>query len=216
MNKQEKKDVTATSEEETTEEETTDETENTEGEESSEEETPTEDDSIDYKAELEKTQNELAQAQFLLKKKNIDDKKKKEDAEEPEFYAEEEASESVDEKLENFKLAQLSETISEELTASTNNTDEQALIDYHFKNSIKRTGDTREAIRRDIKTARMLANQKRFEKLDAEIIAKKKSNPSNGGGAGGEAIEDDVTSNDEGYSAADRALLKRYGVGQKK
>jgi len=175
---------------------------------------------VDYKSELDRVSKELEQARFLLQKKNQDDKKKREEEEEAakkstdKDYEDDSKpnSDDVDKKLEEFKLSQMQDVISTELESLSDNSDERELIEFYFKNGIKRSGDTREAIKADLATARFLANRKRFEKLDSEMNAKEKSNPSAGTGSGGHDIQGDAPKNTPNVSDADAQLLKRYGL----
>jgi len=174
---------------------------------------------IDYKAELESVTKRLDQAEFLLKEKNIADKKKRDAEATPPNSDDAPADDSkptddVDKKLEDFKLDQLKDVIQTELASMSDNADERGLIEFYFKNVIKRSGDTKEAIKADLDNARFLANKKRFEKIDEEIKAKKKSDDAkaSGGGSGGEQIDGDAPKNTPTVTDADAQLLKRYGL----
>lgn len=173
---------------------------------------------VDYKAELEARTKELEQAKFLLKKKNEEDKARR-DAEKTALKSTDDDGDDstppqtdVDKKLEEFKLSQLHDVISTELASMSDNSDERGLIEFYFKNVIKRSGDTREAIKSDLETARFLANRKRFEKIDEELKAKSKSTPGAGSGSGGHNIEGDTPKDTPNVSDADVKLLKRYGL----
>jgi len=169
---------------------------------------------IDYKAELEKKERELEQARFLLKQKNIASKERSKEGEKSEDdEPDADPAPDVTEQLEQFKLEQLSDSIAEELS-KIENPDERALTEFHFKNSVKRTGDTRAAIRADLETARFLANKPRFEKLSKELEVKEKATPSDGAGSAGNPIKGDQIK-DAPLSDADLELLKRFGIDPK-
>jgi hypothetical protein len=134
-----------------------------------------EDGAVDYKAELEKVQARLKKAEFKLTQKDIEERKaKKSEGSEDEddsgaldirqqiLSAKEEA------KLE-LKREMAADTIQSELSKYADNPARQELIKFHYENTIKQSGFSREAIISDIELAAALADRSTSQKKIDEI-----------------------------------------------
>lgn len=127
---------------------------------------------IDYKAEYEKTQKRLGQAEHKLKEGNI---KRKQKPEIDENEVEEMVERMVSERLSNAQKDQARDTFSEELESISDNIDERELIKLLYETRIVNTGFSRTAIREDLKEARLLANASRYEKERKELFESAKA-----------------------------------------
>lgn len=165
---------------------------------------------IDYKAELEKVQAQLKKAEFTLYKKNKEEKDFNSVAPELGKIVEEKLSEAQ----EKVQTAMVADNIEAELEKFADNQDKQALIRYHYENTVKHTGYSRKDIQRDLETAAYLADRARIERNLQEIekSIKSKNSQSAGGSVSGvkeaEAPELNLT-------AKDKALMKRHGLTEK-
>ena len=141
---------------------------------------------IDYKAELEKKEEQIKQAEHTI----VDLKRDKKDKEKEEEEAEEEKEkEDVGERISQEVKKQVSvarqemvqDTIDEVIDSSSDNPDERKLIKWNYENSIRPTGFSRQAILDDIGRAKLLANEKKLIKENSElrVALKAKSTTSN-------------------------------------
>jgi hypothetical protein len=153
---------------------------------------PVEKEGIDYRSELQKVLMEreiIAQDRDNYRKALLIKKGKKEDdgtAEEIIKQANEESSEDVIQKA--VKQAMTEMKVDDIIAKKTTNPDEQALIRYHYENSIRRTGKADE----DVNNAYALANRARIlkENKEMKVALQNKSQISNlPGGASQEAPE---------------------------
>lgn len=170
----------------------------------------------DYKTELEKEQaKQLKQAEFTIEqlRKKKEDDKDKEDENPPHYPAEMRkiASEEAERATKGITDTLLNSTITSELDSITDNADEKKLIDFHYKNSIVRSGTTPENIREDLENARLLANKKKIHKDMAELnhALRSERTKSKGGYASAQYI-------DEGTELvptdADKLLMGHFGI----
>jgi hypothetical protein len=131
-------------------------------------------DSIDYKAELDKLSKRLNQAEYVITEKDKalrslkKSKTDSEDEEEENVINQDVIKETVSKELEAFKQQQAQSFIEAELLSITN-VDERELTKQHYLNTINRTGFTPERIKEDISTARFLANKAKYESRLSEM-----------------------------------------------
>jgi hypothetical protein len=164
---------------------------------------------IDYKAELEAKENELKQAKgkiAFLEKKNVpkeddDDLEKRPDISET-------VARIVDEKVSGLRqeiIKPQAEVLARQVATSE---DEAKLIMFHYENSIKSTGNLAE----DISNAKALANKKRLEAKNSELVAALKAKESKGDGGGEAGQAPKVSSNRPKLSQDDEAIVSRMGA----
>lgn len=142
-------------------------------------------DQVDYKAELEAAQERIKQAEHTIVQTKRENKELKRSTtstsnedidpdtfETPELRLERERAElrqEYDSKLSKLAADLTADTFEEELASLTQNSDEAALIKFHYENSLKQSGVSRKAIREDLRKARTLANQRKLEIDNAEL-----------------------------------------------
>jgi hypothetical protein len=180
---------------------------------------------IDYKAELEaqlaQKNKQLSQAEHTIEQLK---KAKKEDAppatEETsqEFITAEELTRQIEARnkaelaeMESRIKREMSEaTIEEELSRVSSNLDEQALIKFHYENSIKQSGFTRSAIQQDLARARLLANEKKLTIENEELKEALKAKNSTGNASQGSNQDKTVPEDEPNLTPQERSLMKRH------
>ena len=178
---------------------------------------------IDYKAELERVQKQLSQAEHNI----VELKKAKKEVNTEEVVDEAINTEGVitaeelTKQIESKYRAELTETenrikremslatIEEELSNVSSNPDEQALIKFHYENSIKQSGFTRSAIQQDLKRARLLANEKKLAIENEELKEALKAKASVGNASQGSNQDRLVADETPNFSPQEMASLKR-------
>lgn len=133
-----------------------------------------EDEKIDYKAELDRLQQErdnykqgLLSAKDKLKKLKGDSKEDgPEDGDKGQIK---EIRDEIRQEIESMKEGFIGDYISDNIKSISENKDEFDLIKYHYDNTIVRSGTSKEAIEQDIRRAKLLANQGRFEREFEEL-----------------------------------------------
>lgn len=162
--------------------------------------------------EEEKRQKELRQALFTRKKLEERIKTLGGSVEEEE----EVEVEDIDVKdLVKKEVAEASKTfvkdfIDEKIKSMSDNPSLQKLVRYHYENSIKQTGLSREQIANDLSNALILANRKKIEKRIGEVVKGKESNDTKGGGSttGQKPGETDLPK----LSPMEEKILSRQGL----
>ena len=174
------------------------------------------DDGIDYKAEFEKKEKELGQAQHVI----VDLKKKKEgsasvDVEAIKEEARKEAAEAAKREIETFKVDLSQDTISDEIGKLTTNPDKQKLIKLHYEKSVVRTGYTRDAIQGDLRKALAIVElplqEKRMKELQQSVISKSTMGGGSAAGQEGGAQTVKLSDADEAFI---KATAKARGVSE--
>ncbi len=132
----------------------------------------------DYKAELEKAQkviadqdDELSKARFTLNKNRLAKKNSAEDDEDDIDEGSEDIAEIIAKELKPIKesiAALATPTVDTVISELSSNPDEQALIRFHYENSVMKSGMTADAIKRDLQNAYAIANKPRLEKMLSE------------------------------------------------
>lgn len=124
-------------------------------------ESEVDDEDIDYKAELEKVKSDSENYKEGMLTKKIENKDLKQENEELKQRLEEvensDVRDVVKEELNHTKLS--------EMLSSISNEDERELVQYHYENSIKKSGQ----IDNDFHRARVLANAKKIERDNKEL-----------------------------------------------
>lgn len=168
---------------------------------------------VDYKAELEKAQvalkdkdNQLSKAEHKIVEL------KKESKEMPAVDVDEivekirgEASKD----LEKFKVEMVADSIDATISTLSSNADEQALIKFHYENSVQKTGFTKNAIKDDISNAYLIANKPRIEKNFQELKTASLSKKTVSGGS--TTGQPDMTP-DNKLSDAEEAWIKQAAM----
>lgn len=183
---------------------------------------------IDYKAELERVQTQLSQAEHNI----VELKKAKKEVNTEEVVDETINTEGVitaeefTKQIESKYRAELAQTenrikremslatIEEELSNVSSNPDEQALIKFHYENSIKQSGFTRSAIQQDLKRARLLANEKKLAIENEELKEALKAKNSVGNGSGGSNQDSQVPEDEPNFTPQERTVIKRLAEKQ--
>lgn len=196
-------------------------TEELEEVEESEEETPEEEaaeESIDaYKEALEQevARRERAEKKIL--------KLKKEPKEEPSEVTApvadandviEAARMLLREELLSSREEEVGEILEETLDSLTNNASERELIEYHYNNTINKSGVTKKSIQSDLENAKLLANKAQLmgenRELKAALVSK--STTSHAPEFSGRRLEE---KRGPKLSGADKTLLKKFGLTEK-
>ena len=187
---------------------------------------------VDYKAELEKIRKEktevedrLKKAEYTLYKKNKEEKqsrqttefrKDEEDDGEAKVDLEERVAQMLEKAREEQRLIQAADNVELEIDQYSDDPDRQALIRYHYENTINRRGYSRADIKKDLEVAAFLADRPKFEARMAEvnkaIVAEQTKKK--GGIASGVRTGADTVGNVE-LSAKDKQLLQRHGLTEK-
>jgi len=138
---------------------------------------PEEEPEIDYKAELEKAQKQIKQAEHTIvetKKENKELKKKDEDDwldedDNIDSKIEEKANQIVESKLNKFTSSLLEDVVEEAVEKLSDNPDEQELIKFYYNNKLVKSGHSKKAILDDIATAKAMANRQRLDRENKEL-----------------------------------------------
>lgn len=178
---------------------------------------------IDYKAKLEEitaakkaTEDQLKKAEHTIikLKKDKDGEEDKEVA--PAIDVETIVSQVTEKLNQNFERvkADLAGNVVDETIASVSaNPDERALIKEIYSSKIVKGGLTREAIMKDILTAKMIANTDKITRALPEIAY---SRTASAGMGGGSPSSHDVTAPAEDLSKAEVAQLQAIAKRQNK
>lgn len=121
-------------------------------------------DAIDYKAELEKERQLKENYKQATLKKDRQLKEIREQTSLDDDAVVELVLEKVEEKLGTFQSAFVEDTISDIANTLSANDDERALILHHYENTIQKSGSSKDAIRRDLDLAKILANKDKILK----------------------------------------------------
>lgn len=168
---------------------------------------------VDYKAEAETLRKKLDQAEFTLRKRNVERKQERildPIPESPEVDAM--IEEKVREGLTNIRHSEANELIEEMIVTSAENDDEADLIRLHYENSIVKTGFTKSAIREDVQKAKLLANAARYLREKKEIAQTLKAKSSLGRGTAAGTNQDRPTPTEDlskKFTAKDWAYMQK-------
>lgn len=139
---------------------------------------------IDYRAELEKERKRREKAEYALKERNMADKRRESDP----VYVDEDIDARIEARLEAkmnaFRTSQLSDLVEDSIQSLASSEEEKELIRYHYNNSIIQTGSSRSSIVEDMKKAQLLANAAKYQRTSAELEETLKAKKSLGKGGG--------------------------------
>jgi hypothetical protein len=167
---------------------------------------------LDYEAELLQLQSKLEKKDEIIAHKNraIESLKRRSGNED---VLEEIANikERAERELGEIKQSMVSDTIDEEINRVAVNSSEANLIRFHFENSVKLNGYTRSQIRDAVSTAKLKANEKKFNSKLNEMseALKAKATTDNTRSASSVKIE---TPEKPKLNAKERDLLRKFGV----
>jgi hypothetical protein len=133
---------------------------------------------VDYKAELELAQKraqeaeeKLSKAEFTLKKRNIQSKELPPDQTVDLEELERRFEEKLESRISAVRAVESIDDVDDVLSLLSEDPDEKALIKHIYDNRIAKTGYSRSQIRDDLEAAQMLANAKKFKKINTELEA---------------------------------------------
>jgi hypothetical protein len=174
---------------------------------------------IDYKAELEAAQTRLSQAEHVI----VETKQKLREAQTStaDVEVDYETTPTREELLTQLRAEQQSELsqfkkdltqdiVNDEIERASSNPDEQALIKFHYENSIRQSGFSRAAIQADLESAKLLANKKRLIKENSELKEALKAKHSAGRVAGGSNQDPQVQEDELKLTPEEKALMQRH------
>ena len=177
---------------------------------------------VDYEAELARLEKERDEA--INGKKKAEDKivQLKRDGKnkvETEGFEEDAPDESDVNEIVEKKISEEREKLRRELAQDSleaefekiSDPKERQLVQFHYENTIRTTGISRQAIRNDVERARILANAAKVKKTISEVAesAKAKATTRSVSAGNNQDIEPVENTN---LSQADIALLARYGL----
>ena len=173
---------------------------------------------VDFKAELEKTQKELLQAQHKIVELKKDSKKVPPagDAgdDDGDSNKQEDIREVIKSAMSEQRIADAEESIDAFIGELASNEDERKLIRLIYDKKIVKSGHTKEQIKRDLIAATAIANAPKLEVKIKEIAEAAKAKPnSTAAGQGGGSFGSDSSSGAQiKWNATDTAFLKQYGI----
>lgn len=172
-----------------------------------------------YKEELDRLQKERDNYKQGL----LNAKEKLKERKENENIVDEDLEERLAKRIEEtvlqaqskWQLDRIQDDITNTIKDYSNNDDESQLIKYHYENTIKQSGTSKQAIDEDVKIAKLLANRKKLELENEElaIALRAKTTVNKERSASGQKMNRD--NYDMKFSDADLALLKRRGISPK-
>ena len=175
-----------------------------------------------YKEELDRLQKERDNYKQGLLNAKEKLKKQKENVDEN-INIDEDLEERLAKRIEEtvlqaqskWQLDRIQDDVTNTINAYSNNDDEAELIKYHYENTIKQSGTSKQAIDEDVKIAKLLANRKRLELENEELAMalRSKTTVNKERSVSGQKMNRDVY--DIKFSDADLALLNRRGINPK-
>ena len=181
------------------------------------------DDGIDWAKELAAKETELAKSNedrdnyrdgmLNAKDKLEKSKKPKEDIRETDVVSQ--VSEIVSKQVEGLRKDFSEDTLDTMISSLANNPDKQAVIRFHYENTIKQTGASKTDIRRDLANALAIADNAQIRKENDEIKTSIKNREGMGasGGQGGNQVKSgdnvDVSTVISALSRADKSVMER-------
>jgi len=176
---------------------------------------------VDYKAELEQAQKDLDKKDSIIGHKEdvIKDLKKDKDEVEEETVEPEEVEEDKfvefqrkqEEEMETFKFDQTKDKIDSEVDNLAKSEEEAELIKFHLKNSVKMAGYTAKEVKRAVKSAWLMANEKKILNTNAELAESLRSQASitTTANTSGQSIQD---TSDEKLSGEEKKLVDVFAA----
>lgn len=130
---------------------------------------------VDYKSELERVTKQLGKAEHKLeenrKKDEGSDDGGKVDIKEVERLAVEKAEAAAQIKIDAFSTDLVSDVVEEGIGMLAINADEAKLIEFHYNNTIQKSGHNRSAIMNDLRRSKLLANESVIASENTELAA---------------------------------------------
>jgi len=167
-------------------------------------------DDIDYQAQLKKERERLEQAEHNI----VQEKKKRKELEEKldddEANSDSSGETSVDdldestirsmiqEEVNEVRQEAASSTVDDVLSSVSSSEDERELIRHHYENTINQSGYSREDVQRDIRRAKLLANESNLEtqlQETAQALQSERSKKKVGGMSPQRSGSDDARAN---------------------
>jgi len=176
---------------------------------------PASEQKIDYKAELEKNQSRLSQAEHIIVKLKREKKEEEESFVDNEDI-EEKVNEAVDKKLNILTKDLVGDVVESALDAFSTDPDERELIKFHYENSLRPSGVSRTAILADLRRAKLLANESALLSENEELKEALKSKRSISNVGMGSNQQKATYEEGPKFSEAELALLRRRGIDPKK
>ena len=201
---------------ETTPAETTKENEETKTLEKTEKPEPTE--AEGFKAELEKAQGIIGHKEDVIKTEKSKNEELEKKLEETGFDQEEiqaQVQEAIASQVDSLQKGFVTDAIDDEIDMVTGSPEETELIKFHFKNSVKLSGTTRKEIRRAVRTAKMLANEKKIMSNNTELAEALKASATTRTAPDGSG-EKTQPEEKENLNTEEQALIDRYSTAGKK
>lgn len=163
-----------------------------------------------YKEELEKVKSKLSKAEYKLTEENKEKRALKKAIEENNpGLSEEDVQERVSQEVDKLRSEMTVSQIESELS-KISNPEERELTEIYYKEKLNHSGITPAAIAEDVANARMLANKRKYQQRESEILKAAEAEKAKArDGATGEGTENEKPSN---LSDREKAILERSGV----
>jgi hypothetical protein len=172
-------------------------------------------DEVDYKAELERVNTQLGQAEHTIETLKKGKKKPGEAGTEEEQQQQPDVGQVVEQKFDELRSDLLSDFITDTVKGLTDNPDKQALILHHYNNSIRHSGSSKAQVQADLELAAAMADAPRIRKEHAEMqrtLANKKTIQNTGGGSNQDHSGPELPEGDIPISNADKAFMDSIGI----
>jgi septum formation inhibitor MinC len=172
---------------------------------------------VDYKAELEKTKEQLKKAEFTIekiKKGSESNTKKDNDTDidrDIDAEIEERANKIAEATSNKVRQEMVQDTIDEEISKISESPEHAELIKLYYDKRIVKSGFSKQAVLDDINSAAILVNKPKAEAILKELKQKAVSNATKNGGGAISGHAENVEAKIE-LSAADRRIMERFGL----
>lgn len=167
---------------------------------------------IDYKAELEKAQEEKRKISGAL----AEERRLRKEAQQAATDKPADTDALVEDIYGKLEKRRADDEVDEVIESMTSNSDEQALIKELYTNRLKPTGFSRKAIKADIESAYLLANRSKFltdaEKKARKALAEEKALKDNQGSPKSKTEKGEKKENWSLFTQEEKDLLKRRGL----
>lgn len=178
------------------------------------------DEKVDYKVLLEETKEQLKKAEHkiidLKRNKNVSSKDDDDSDDDGDDDSDrDDVLKLVDEKLNELKQGQVSDTIADTLATMSDDPSERELIALIYEKKLVKSGYSKQNILSDLETARLIANKGRIQKSSKELEAKKKSDQgkhSTNSGSGQRSQDDSYQGDEIQLSRKDQEIMKRFNL----
>ena len=174
-------------------------------------------DKVDYKAELEKTKEQLKKAEFAIEKAKKESKSnntKDDDADidrDIDAEIEERANKIAEATSNKVRQEMVQDTIDEEISKIAESSEHAELIKLYYDKRIVKSGFSKQAVLEDINSAALLVNKPKADAILRELKQKALSNATKGG-AGAVSGHVETAEDKIELSSADRRIMERFGL----